>query len=256
MKLRFVRHVAITALSIAMARGAVAQQTATDLPSAAPPVRSIDCTAAAQPPTCHAAPLIGQPRADSHRPSFIGAQYTFVRQDQTTLRSPYEGPFSLHPGGDTQSSHTIGVYIGWAPADWAALYLDVEKFMGAGVSNATGLAGLTNGDVVRQGATGLKKQFYVARSYARFMLPLGDELTRVEHAQDQIPGLEAATRLELKFGRLAAPDDFDKNRYAGSTRTEFMNWSLWENSAWDYAANTRGYSDGLMIAYVSPAWSL
>jgi hypothetical protein len=128
--------------------------------------------------------------------------------------------------------------------------------MGAGVSNATGLAGLANGDVVREGASGLRKQFYIARSYARFMLPLGDGLTTVDRGQDQIPGGEAATRLELKIGRVALPDDFDQNRYASSPRTAFMNWSLWANTAWDYAANTRGYTDGFVVGYISPDWSL
>ncbi len=52
--------------------------------------------------------------------------------------------------------------------------------MGAGVSNATGLGGLTNGDVVREGANNLPKEFYIARAYARFMLPLGPQLTQVE----------------------------------------------------------------------------
>ena len=189
-------------------------------------------------------------------PELLGAQYTFVLQHQGVLRSPYQGPLSLDSAGDTQPSHTIGLYVGWAETNWAQIYLDTEKFMGAGVSRATGLGGLTNGDVVREGAAGLKKEFYIARSYLRLMLPLSSTMVRVERAQDQTPGTEAATRLELKFGRLAASDDFDRNRYAGSTRTEFMNWSLWDNTSWDYAANTRGYTDGLIVGFVSSDWSL
>ncbi|HET7757694.1 MAG TPA: carbohydrate porin [Steroidobacteraceae bacterium] len=196
------------------------------------------------------------PAPAGNTPLLLGAQYTFVEQQQTALASPYAGTLSLHADGDRQATHTIGFYGGWAPASWAQLYLDTEKFMGAGVSGATGLGGLTNGDVVREGVAGLKKEFYIARLYARFMLPLGSAVAPLERAQDQIPGTEAVRRLELKVGRLALPDDFDHNRYAGSTRTEFMNWSLWENTAWDYAANTRGYSDGFVVGYVSPAWSL
>src|SRR5690242_3303313 len=90
-------------------------------------------------------------------PMLVGAQYTYVLQDQTRLVSPYAGKLSLDPNGDRQPSHTLGVYAGWAPTEWTQLYCDVEKFMGAGVSSATGLGGLTNGDVVREGATGLKK---------------------------------------------------------------------------------------------------
>jgi hypothetical protein len=198
----------------------------------------------------------GGPEPTSHWPMLLGAQYTYVLQHQDALHAPYSGRLSLEPDGDTQPTHTIGGYLGWAPFAWGQLYFDTEKFMGAGVSGATGLGGLTNGDVVREGADNLKKTFYIARLYARFMVPLGPQLTQVERAQDQVPGTEAATRLEFKVGRLAVNDDFDKNRYAGSTRTEFMNWSLWDNTAWDYAANTRGYTDGIVVGYVSPNWSL
>jgi hypothetical protein len=194
-------------------------------------------------------------------PKLLGAQYTFIRQHQTSLTSPYEGPRSLDPTGDTQSSHTIGLYFGWAVIDHLQLYLDTEKFMGAGVSGAQGLAGLTNGDVIRQGAGNLPKRFYVARAFVRYLipLPLGEAnpaMAVATRAQDQLPGPEPATRLEIKLGVLAANDDFDQNRYANSTRTQFMNWSLWNNPAWDFAADTRGYTDGIMIGFVSPRWSI
>ncbi len=200
--------------------------------------------------------LSGDPTPDSHWPLLVGAQYTFVDQKQTALTSPYQGKLSLIPDGDRQVSNTLGFYGGWAPLSWLQLYLDTEKFMGAAVSNATGVGNLTNGDVVHAGSGGLKKQFYIARSYVRLMLPLGTRLARAERGQDQIPGTEAATRIELKAGRLAINDDLDKNRYANATRTQFMNASLWQNTAWDFAANTRGFSDGMILSYISPAWAL
>ena len=55
---------------------------------------------------------------------------------------------------------------------------------------------------------------------------------------------------------MAANDDFDLNRYANSTRTQFMNWSLWNNGAWDFAADTRGYTEGVVVGFVSPQWSI
>ena len=101
-----------------------------------------------------------------------------------------------------------------ALARWLQLYLNAELALGQGIG--TGLAGLTNGDVIRQGS------------------------------------VELARALEVKAGKLAASDDFDQNRYANSTRTQFMNWGLWNSSAWDFAADTRGYSWGLVIAWVRP----
>lgn len=217
--------------------------TASTAPQAAPAV----------PPAAAAQTPLGP---DSFYPMLVGAQYTFILQHQSSLRAPYSGPLSLKPDGDTQPTNTLGLYGGWSPVVWGQLYLDLEKFNGAGVSNSTGLAGLTNGDVVREGAQGVRKDLYIARLFARFMLPLGGGVETVDRSEDHIPGTEAARRLELKVGRMAAADDFDENRYANSPRTQFMNWSLMNNTAWDYAANTRGYTDGVVVGYISPTWSL
>ena len=192
----------------------------------------------------------------SRWPQLVGAQYTWVRQHQSTLRAPYSGPLSLDPAGDIAASHTVGAYFGWQVSDKLQAYFDLEKFMGSGVSGSTGLAGLTNGDVVRQGAGNLKKRPYVARRYLRYVVPLSDDTADIETAQDQLGGKEATTRVEFKIGTMAVSDDFDKNRYANATRTQFMDWALWNNGAWDFAADTRGYTNGVLAAYVSPGWSL
>ncbi|AIF48677.1 carbohydrate porin [Dyella japonica] len=189
-------------------------------------------------------------------PQWLGAQYTFVDQHQDSLHSPYAGPLSLRANGDTERSHTFGAYVGAALPAHLQLYLDVEMFKGEGVSGATGLGGLTNGDVIRAGANNLPKTAYVARAFLRWTHALGDDTTHVGRAQDQLPADEAVERIEVKLGKMSVTDDFDKNRYAGSTRTQFMNWSLFNNTAWDFAADTRGYTDGVVLALVRKTWSL
>ncbi|WP_267220387.1 carbohydrate porin [Dyella silvae] len=189
-------------------------------------------------------------------PQWLGAQYTFVDQHQDWLHSPYAGDMSLHPDGDTARSHTFGLYFGVALPARLQLYADVEMFKGEGVSGATGLGGLTNGDVIRSGTVSLGKTPYLARAYLRWTWPLGGDTTTLERAQDQLPGEESTRRFEVKLGKMAVNDDFDKNRYAGSTRTQFMNWSLFNNTAWDFAADTRGYTEGLMMAWLDNGWSL
>ena len=195
------------------------------------------------------------PTPDSEWPMLLAAQYTFMDQWQSPLDSPYQGLRSLHPDGDRQATHTFGFYGGWAPRSWAQLYLDTEKFMGAAVSGGTGVGSVSNGDVIHAGSAGLRKDFYIARLYARFMLPLG-EVAPVPRGQDQIPGTEASRRVEIKVGRMSASDDFDHNSFANAARTQFLTTALWNDSAWDFAANTRGYTDGVVIGYVSPEWSL
>lgn len=189
-------------------------------------------------------------------PQLTGLQFTMIRQHLYPLHSPYASSLSLPADGDTANTYTYGVYLGWEPIHHLQLYLDIEQFQGRGIGNATGLASLTDGDSIRSGSAGLSKSPYIARKYARYVLPLGTATHAVTRAQDTLPGVEADRHFEFKLGTLAVSDDFDKNRYANSTRTQFENWSLFNNTAWDFAADTRGYTGGAVIAYVSPAWSL
>ena len=74
-------------------------------------------------------------------------------------------------------------------------------------------------------------------------------------APDQLPTIVASRRLELFAGKVAVTDLFDLNRYANSTRWQFMNWALFQNSAWDFAADTRGYSNGVALVWIAPGYS-
>lgn len=189
-------------------------------------------------------------------PELVGAQFTLSRQHLDHFDSPYSTPLSLSAEGETKSTYTYGVYLGWEPIRHLQLYLDLEMFQGAGVSNSTGLSSLTNGDAIRAGSAGLAKGPYIARKVLRYQLPLGDGRHAVERGKDSLAGEEPDTRLEFRGGLVSVADDFDRNRYANDTRTQFQNWSLFNNAAWDFAADTRGYTGGGMLAYISPSWAL
>ena len=131
------------------------------------------------------------------------------------------------------------------------LYVDVELFQGNGISDGIGLAGYVNGDVIRAGSSNLPKIPYLARYYFRYFVPLSSETEKVERSMDQLPGEQPVSRWEIKFGRLALSDDFDQNRYANNNRTQFMNYDFLFNTAWDYAADTRGYTSGLSRPCIS-----
>ena len=188
-------------------------------------------------------------------PQLLGAQVTCIGQDLSPLRSPYAGPLSLRAGGDKAVTRTYGVYLGMRLPAHLAFYLDTELFRGRGIHDGSGLAGYTNGDAVRAG-TGGRQIPYIARAYLDWSLPLGDAVTPTAATQDQLPGTVADARVELKLGRLSVADDFDKNRYANDTRRQFMNWDLINAAAYDYAADTRGYTDGFVAAWAQPHWTL
>jgi high affinity Mn2+ porin len=51
-------------------------------------------------------------------------------------------------------------------------------------------------------------------------------------------------------------DFFDENEFSHDPRTQFYNWALMGNGAWDYPANVRGYDYGLALELVKPKWAV
>lgn len=194
--------------------------------------------------------------AQSSWPQFLGAQATFIHQDLRPFASPYEGPNSLTGAGDRATTQTYGAYFGAQLTQRFQLYLDVELFRGEGVGRTTGLAGLPNGDSVRQGSGDLGQSPYVARLFARWTLPLGGPGNELPRAMDQLPGRLSKRRLVITAGKLAANDLFDTSAFAGAPRTQFMNWSLFNAPTWDFAADTRGYTKGLAVELHQDRWSV
>src|SRR5205807_121533 len=79
----------------------------------------------------------------------------------------------------------------------------------------------------------------------RQTIDLGGEWEKVEDAPNQVGGYRPVDRITMRIGRMAAPDVFDDNAYSHDPRTQFLNWGLMYNGAWDYPANARGYTYGL-----------
>jgi len=72
---------------------------------------------------------------------------------------------------------------------------------------------------------------------------------------DQIAGLQPSKRLTLIFGKISMTDYFDNNSYSHDPRSQFMNWALMSNGAWDYPANTRGYTWGFVGELSLSPWT-
>jgi high affinity Mn2+ porin len=189
-------------------------------------------------------------------PQVLGTQVTVIAQRLGAFEAPYSGQMSLVAGGDHSLSHTYGIYLGARVAPMLDGYLDVEMARGYGISRASGLAGVTNGDVLRQGTADLGTGPYVARAFFRFTVPMGPRTDTVPRGIDQLAEPVPRRRVEIAAGKFAASDLFDVNRYANSTRTQFLNWGLFQNTAWDFAADTRGYTNGVALVWITPRATL
>ena len=192
-------------------------------------------------------------------PQLLGLQFDGVYQYAPGFHSPYEGPnsFTVKNGEGNQFTETYGVYLGSQITSNLQAYVDLELFKGNGISDGVGLGGFVNGDVIRAGSSNLPEDPYIARMYLRYIFPLsGGEAETVERSMDQLPGSQPSNRWEFKLGKFSATDDFDQNRYADNNRSQFMNYDFLYNTAWDYAADTRGYSYGAFSSLVQSQWKL
>jgi len=62
-------------------------------------------------------------------------------------------------------------------------------------------------------------------------------------------------RLELRLGKFTLPDHLDANGAGSDSHLQFLNWTVDNNGAWDYAADTRGYTWAAVAEYDQPAFS-
>ncbi len=189
-------------------------------------------------------------------PALLGTQIDIIHQHLLPFHAAYSGPNSLQNSADAKTSEAFGVYAGLAIVPRLEGYLDVEMIRGSGISRTVGLAGITNGDVIRQGSADLGDGPYVARIFVRYTLGGGALRDTLARGMDQLPQIAREGRLEITAGKFAVTDLFDVNRYANSTRWQFMNWALFNNAAWDYAADTRGFSNGVAFNWAHSDWAL
>jgi hypothetical protein len=134
------------------------------------------------------------------------------------------------------------------------LIVDFEAAGGRGLSQALGLAGFTNLDVVRNPNLGSKP--YLARYGIHQVIGLTSETTSQDPGPFALAPSVPVRRLEFRAGKMTLPDFFDVNSPGSDSHLQFMNWTVDNNGAWDYAADTRGYTVGAMAEYDDHQWSL
>ncbi len=185
---------------------------------------------------------------------WLSGQVNLVLQGHPDFPSPYAGPNSLSAPADAALSFVGTVYGGLRATDTTELWLDLESAGGGGIGQALGLAGFTNLDVVRNPALGAAP--YVARAFVRQIVPLGDETVDAERGPHALAPKLPARRLEFRAGKLSTVDVFDASGPGSDSHLQFLNWTVDNDGAYDYAADTRGYTLGAIAEYDAPAFAV
>jgi hypothetical protein len=185
---------------------------------------------------------------------WVSGQMNGIFQAQPSFPAKYSGVNSLHNFGESATSRVLTLYTGWQVTPSDELLFDMEEAGGHGISDGLGLAGFTNLDVVRNPS--LSKAPYMARVMYHHVFALSSEHIAAERNPLSLFTKLPARRLEFRIGKFGAADFFDLNSVGSDSHLQFMNWSTAQNGAFDYAANTRGYTYGAILDYEERNWGV
>lgn len=183
-------------------------------------------------------------------------QFTGIMQWHPAFNAPYRGLNSLNDSAEHAFSLTSTIFLGRKLWKNAAFYFNPEVAGGRGLSGAVGIAGFPNGEVFRVGNP--SPTAYVARAFIRQDIKLNSKNTEenLDDEINQVEELRPGSRITITAGKFSLADVYDRNAYSHDPRTDFMNWALMGNGAWDYPANTRGYTSGIIIEIIKPTWAV
>ncbi len=181
-------------------------------------------------------------------------QLTVIAQKHSGFSSKYSGQNSLADSVEpVAKSITATLFLGRKLWKGAAFYFNPEVSGGNGLSFTKGVGGALNGETYRVGA--VAPSIFIARSYLQQDFALGNTAYEdVKDDENQIADKYPSSRITISVGKFSVSDFFDDNTYSKDPRSQFFNWSLWANGAWDYPANTRGYTFGFVVALIKPTW--
>ena len=184
----------------------------------------------------------------------LHGQVTNVTQRHPRFTSPYSGTNSLIANGRTEETTDATLYAGVRLWRGAEFWINPELDQGFGLSNTVGMAGFPSGEAYKIGAN--TPYLRMPRVFVRHIIPLAGELVKTDASANQLGGTKAANNVTLTVGKFSVTDIFDTNTYAHDPRGDFLNWSIIDAGAFDYAADAWGFTYGAAAEWTQDAWTL
>ncbi len=196
---------------------------------------------------------ISDPSNTNEKASLHG-QFTNVYQWHDSFKAPYTGANSLTPQRTHAQTNDLTLYAGIRLWQGGELYINPEIDEGFGLSNTLGLAGFASGEAYKVGKAYPYLRFQ--RLFFRQVINLDGEQYQVESAANQLAGSRSSNNIVFTAGKLSVVDIFDTNSYAHDPRSDFLNWSILDAGAFDYAADSWGYTYGAAAEWNQSRWTL
>ena len=201
--------------------------------------------------------LLGGPAlADDLAMWNLHGQFTNVTQFQPAFTAPYRGANSLDAANSAKETVDLTLFAGMRLWRGASVYLDPEVDQGYGLSGTLGVAGFPSGEAYKVGAR--NPYFRLPRAFVRQVIATASpaDASVLPDGPNQLAEAVPPDNLILTLGKFSVVDVFDTNSYAHDPRADFMNWSLIDAGAFDYAADAWGYTYGGTLEWTRDRWTL
>ena len=181
-------------------------------------------------------------------------QSTIATQAHPAFNAKYSGQNSLGAEAEAATAFVSTLYGDLRLWKGAELLVNPEISGGKGLSRTLGVAAFPSGIVYRVGDPA--PSVYLARLAISQTFELGGGRVTNAAGANELAGTRDRDQLAITVGRLSVTDVFDGNRYAHDPTERFFNWALFASGAWDYPADTKGYTYGVLADLAVDWWSL
>jgi high affinity Mn2+ porin len=185
---------------------------------------------------------------------WLSGQMNYILQANPPFSARYSGTNSFRSSYNKAQGRVITLYSGLQLTHSTEVLVDGEEAAGLGISSAVGLGGYTNLDAVKDPT--LTGTPYLARAMIHQIISLGHGEREADRGPLSTFSILPNRRLEIRAGKFGITDFFDTNSVGSDTHLQFMNWAINQNGAFDFTADPRGYTWGVLAEYQCPTWGL
>jgi high affinity Mn2+ porin len=183
----------------------------------------------------------------------IHAQGTYVGDWHPSFPAQYSGPESLDNHSLTAETFSADLYLGARLWHGAEFHLDGLFWQGFGFNHTLGIEAFPSAQAYKIGSA--RGNVAPVRIFIRQTIGLGGDQEPVADDPLHLGGQQDISRITLTVGEISVLDIFDQNSYAGDSTSQFLNWALVGNEAWDYPADSLGYITGFAAELNQPNWT-
>jgi high affinity Mn2+ porin len=178
---------------------------------------------------------------------------TYIGDWHPGFPAQYSGPESLDSHSATAETVDYELLLGARLWEGAEFHLDGLFWQGFGFNHTLGIEAFPNAEAYKVGSP--HGNVCPARVFIRQTFGLGGDQEPVADDALHVGGRQDVSRVTLTVGEISVLDIFDQNSYAGDVTSQFMNWALVGNEAWDYPANSLGFITGFAAELNQPNWT-